>query len=230
MLTWNLMEIAFDGDGGFGKGRPTAVGTATGALAGLVIVTGGAGFVTPMYGMLMGLIGTPMCFFAPRLVRMTGVDDRLDAFAIHGMGGMVGSALTGLFADSAYTTAYTLTADGVETDVNGSFFGFPRQLGIQCAGISVAILYSVVGTTIIFWLLWALAKFAFGASIAIPIEFHGAADVSQHGEKAYYTAQTVVRGATATAAGDGHDDPLSVRTVAPSKDAAAPPTAPAVAV
>lgn len=57
MLTWNLFEIAFDGETGFGKGRPTAVGTATGALVGLVVITPAAGLVSPMYAVLMGVIG-----------------------------------------------------------------------------------------------------------------------------------------------------------------------------
>lgn len=157
----------------------------------------------------------PLVFFFPKLMKRSGIDDRLDAFAIHGIGGMVGSAFVGLFADTPklYPSG---TFVGLETpDVVGSFFGFPRQLGIQCAGISVSILYSLVGTTIIFWILWALAT-ACGASMAIPVEFHGNADVSQHGEKAYHAALAPHASVTATAA-----DALALRGVAPQPAVAA---------
>ena len=187
-FTWNLMEIAFAGDK-FGMGRPTAVGSATGIVAGLVGVTPGAGLVSPMWGLFIGVFTSASCFFMPKLMkRLTGVDDVLDCFALHGIGGMVGTALTGLFANTAFSGLLPISGafKNHEATYKGSFYGSAVQLGIQCAGISVTILYSVVCTVLIYGVLWAVAK-VLGDTVYIPEDQRHTADVSQHGESAYFT-------------------------------------------
>ena len=83
---------------------------------------------------------------------------------------MIGSALTGLFANSAYSGG-----------ANGSFYGSAASLGKQCAAISIVIVYCTIATTIIFWVLW-LAAAALKSTLDLPVEEHGNADASQHGE------------------------------------------------
>lgn len=199
MLTWNVMEWVLNGDKAFDfKGRPTAVGAATGAVAGLVGITPGAGLVSPMWSIFIGFYTALSVYFFPKLLkRFTGVDDVLDVFAVHGIGGMVGSALTGLFTNPFYNTNPFSTTHVYEPDKSvagpvGSFYGNPIELGKQCAGISVAILYAIVGTTIIYWLLVLVARYVFQDTIDIPVELQSNSDVSQHGEKAYHSKTTSV--------------------------------------
>jgi len=181
LLTWNLMELAFNGERGLFTGRPTAVGSALGTVAGLVGITPAAGVVSPMWALFIGFFTALSVFFVPRLLRrFTGVDDVLDCFAVHGVGGMVGAALTGLFANPSYqaVTGKVFT---------GSFYRQAERLGIQCAGISVTILMSVVGTVTIYGVLWAIARML-GDTVCIPADMQGQADLSQHGESAYFSA------------------------------------------
>jgi len=180
MLTWNIMEVAANGAAPF-KGLPTAVGAATGAIVGLVGVTPGAGLVSPMWALFIGCFTSAGVFFLPRLIkRLTGVDDTLDCFAIHGIGGMIGSALTGLFANGSFSGG-----------VNGSFYGSSIALGKQCAAISVVVLYCSIATSLIYWVLWACAS-ALKDTLDIPLAEHADADTSQHGERAYYSKTTAV--------------------------------------
>jgi Amt family ammonium transporter len=95
------------------SGKPTVLGAISGAVAGLVVITPAAGFTTPMYAILMGLMGGAVCFFgATALKHALGYDDSLDAFGVHGLGGTLGAVLTGVFATTA-----TLT--GLETSRGG---------------------------------------------------------------------------------------------------------------
>jgi Amt family ammonium transporter len=211
LLTWNVMEIVFNNsEKGYFKGRPTAVGSAMGTVAGLVGITPACGWVSPMWAIFIGFFTSMGVFFVPRLMRkFTGVDDVLDCFAVHGVGGMIGAALTGLFANPSYHNgAYQGVTGAV---FKGSFYGQAERLGIQCAGISVTILVSVVGTGLIYAVLWAIAK-ALGDTVHIPLELQGNSDASLHGEQAYFGANgsgsatkysphssLVVRGTTAVA-------------------------------
>lgn len=188
MFTWNILETVFDGEKGFGSGYPTAIGCATGAVVGLVGITPSAGLVSPMWALFIGFFTALSVFFVPRVLkRFLGINDTLDCFAVHGVGGMVGAALTGLFADPRYSNGYVTTA-GIAAQ--GSFFGVPKQLGIQCAGISVTILMSAVSTAVIYFTLAALAKLL-NTSMLIPAGL--SPDVSQHGQKAYDAQSVTVR-------------------------------------
>lgn len=189
MLTWNALEIVA-GEKWF-QGRPTAVGAATGAIVGLVGITPSAGFVAPMWALFIGFFTVLPAFPAGHLVkRFLGVDDCLDCFAIHGVGGAVGSALTGLFANPGISAA----VDMVGKPAQGSFYGQAILLGKQCAGISATVLYTAVATSVIFWVLWALAK-ALGDTMDLSPENRNFPDSSQHGEAAYFKAKAAASSA-----------------------------------
>ena len=106
MVCWTLLEWR-------SHGRPSAVGAMIGAVVGLVTITPAAGFVTPLGAIAMGAIGSVAAFYAIKLLGRSRIDDSLDVFACHGVGGIVGSILTGFFATT------TVNADGT----NGLFYG-----------------------------------------------------------------------------------------------------------
>ena len=119
MMAWLVMERVL-------KGKPSSVGAAVGAVAGLVCITPAAGFVTPGWSIAVGVLGAPWCY-------MSFVDDTLDAMGLHGMGGIAGAILTGIFA----------VDDGLI--YSGSFV----LLGKQIAGALAGVAFSAVGTAII---------------------------------------------------------------------------------
>jgi len=141
-------------------GKSTSVGIATGAIAGLATVTPAAGFVQPGEAAVMGLLGALACFWAVALVRQRlKIDDSLDVFAVHGIGGMLGSLLLAVFSP---------------------FGGLGSALTSQLIGIGVVALWSAVAT-------FALAKLAgFAVPMRVGSEGeHEGLDVTSHGERAY---------------------------------------------
>lgn len=114
--------------------KPTALGFATGILAGLVAITPGAGFVTPMAALLIGLIAGIVCYWAVMLKGKLGYDDSLDVFGIHGVGGITGALLTGVFASVGAT---------------GLLLGNSHQLLLQLGGVVITIIYASVCTILI---------------------------------------------------------------------------------
>jgi Amt family ammonium transporter len=116
------------------RGKPTTLGAASGAVAGLVAVTPAAGFVGPMSALLIGLGAGVLCYLAVLAKVKLGYDDSLDVVGVHGVGGLWGALATGLFACKAVNDA---GADGL-------FFGNPALLGIQVVAVLVTIVYSFV--------------------------------------------------------------------------------------
>ncbi|MBL1208367.1 ammonium transporter [Geminocystis sp. GBBB08] len=163
MVTWLLLEQ-------FLRGKPTAVGAATGAVAGLVGITPAAGFVTPIGAILIGSITAVCCFFAISLKVKLGIDDALDTFPVHGIGGTVGAILTGVFATTEVNAA---GKDGLIT-------GNPQQVLIQIASVIVAYVIAIVGTFIIFQIIKAIMPWR----VTDEDEFQGI-DIKEHGEEAY---------------------------------------------
>lgn len=132
-LTWAFIEWARDG-------KPTLLGTATGAVAGLAAVTPASGFVDPGAALLIGAVASILCYIAVAFVKSKlGYDDSLDVFGVHGIGCIWGTLATGLFATTAINSAGR----------NGLFFGNPAQLGIQAVGVGATIVYSAAVTFII---------------------------------------------------------------------------------
>jgi len=152
-------------------GKPTALGVASGVVAGLVAITPAAGFVSPASAILIGLAVSPLCYFAVSKVKAKlGYDDSLDAFGIHGVGGTFGALATGILASKAVNPA---GADGL-------LFGNPHQLVVQIIAVAVTIVFA---STVTFIILKVLGLF--GALRVSDEEEEIGLDITQHGEDAY---------------------------------------------
>jgi len=150
--------------------RPTVLGLASGAVAGLVAITPAAGFVNINGALIIGILAGIVPYFAVAIIKpKLGYDDSLDAFGIHGVGGMLGAILTGIFADPSINEAG-----------KGLLYGNPKQLLTQLIAVAVTVIYSGVVTFIIFM----LVKVFVGVRVDAEHEITGL-DESQHGEKAY---------------------------------------------
>ena len=152
--------------------KPTTVGACTGAVAGLVAITPAAGSTDIFGAFCIGIISTIVCFFMVAVVKEKfKYDDALDAFGVHGMGGILGSVLTGVFA-----TQYVTGAEGVQ----GALYGDWHQLWVQVVATVVSIIYSVVVTYIIF----RVVDKSVGVRVDKRVEEEGL-DIYEHGESAY---------------------------------------------
>ncbi|MBP5974085.1 ammonium transporter [Brasilonema sp. CT11] len=162
-LTWLILEKVL-------RGKPTAVGAATGAVAGLVGITPAAGFVTPLAAILIGSITSVVCFYAVNLKHKLLVDDALDTFPVHGVGGTVGAILTGIFATKAVNSAGN----------NGLLYGNPSQVITQIAAIAIAYVVAAVGT----WIILKILAVTVGLRVREEAELQGM-DINEHGEEGY---------------------------------------------
>ena len=152
------------------RGKPTALGAVSGAVAGLVAITPGSGFVGPLSSMIIGLVAGAVCYGAVSLKPRFGYDDSLDVVGVHAVGGTLGALLTGFFATKLINAA---GADGL-------FFGNPGQVGIQALSVIVAWVYSFAVT----WVLLKILDATMGLRINEEDESLGL-DLSQHGEVGY---------------------------------------------
>ncbi len=152
------------------RGKPTVLGAATGAVAGLVAITPAAGFVSPMFAIVIGIGAGVFCYAAVNLKGKIGYDDTLDVVGVHGIGGTWGSLATGLFASTA------INAGGA----NGLFFGNPKQLFIQFIAVAATWVFAFFGTVIIL----AILKALLGLRVSAEREVQGL-DIGEHGEVAY---------------------------------------------
>jgi len=152
------------------KGQPSVLGAAIGAVAGLVAVTPASGYVTPMAAILIGLGAGAICYGAVHLKSLFNVDDALDVWACHGVGGVWGALATGLFATKAIN----------EAGGDGLFYGNPGQLAIQALAVVAVVAYAMVMTFVILKLLDATIGLRVGEA-----EERIGLDASQHGELAY---------------------------------------------
>ena len=162
-LAWMVAEWIY-------RGKPSALGAASGAVAGLVAITPASGFVGPISSIWIGIGAGVLCYTAVMLKPLFGYDDALDAVGVHGVGGTWGALATGLFASKAVNSA---GADGL-------FFGNPAQLGIQAMAVLITYVFVFVGTLIIL----AIVAGITGLRVTEEEERLGL-DLSQHDEKAY---------------------------------------------
>jgi Amt family ammonium transporter len=162
-LAWMVAEWIY-------RGKPSALGAASGAVAGLVAITPASGFVGPISSIWIGIGAGVLCYTAVMLKPLFGYDDALDAVGVHGIGGTWGALATGLFASKAVNSA---GADGL-------FFGNPAQLGIQAIAVLISWGFVFVGTLIIL----AIVAGITGLRVNEEEERLGL-DLSQHDEKAY---------------------------------------------
>jgi Amt family ammonium transporter len=171
-LAWSFIEW-------FKSGKPTVLGAISGAVAGLVVITPASGFTSPMYAIVIGLIGGTVCFIsATTLKHKFGYDDALDAFGVHGTGGTVGALLTGVFA---------VAAININVRYSGLLEGNPRIMINQFLAASMAWAIAIVGSIV---LLKMTAAFCNGLRVTESDEFDGL-DLSQHGESGYNMEDTL---------------------------------------
>ncbi|MCL6251898.1 ammonium transporter [Altererythrobacter sp. KTW20L] len=153
-------------------GKPTTVGFATGAIAGLATITPAAGFVSPGMAILIGAVAAPVCYYAIQLFKMKmHIDDSLDVFAVHGVGGMLGTLLLGLGLSAG------LGGAGYDTIGAGSMGG---QLGVQALAVAVIAVFSAVATALI-----AVALNLFVPMRVSEDEEVQGLDITSHGERGW---------------------------------------------
>ncbi len=152
------------------RGKPTVLGAASGAVAGLVAITPASGYVGPMSALIIGAVAGVVCYSACNLKAKLGYDDSLDVVGVHGVGGTLGALATGLFASKAVNAA----------GGDGLFYGNPGQLWIQIAAIAATYVLAAVGTVVILKVVDALV----GLRVTDEDEMAGL-DLSQHSETAY---------------------------------------------
>jgi Amt family ammonium transporter len=152
------------------SGRPTTVGACTGAVAGLVAITPAAGSTGVMGAIVIGFVTACCCYWMVAYVKpKLGYDDSLDAFGVHGVGGILGSILTGVFATAAITGG-----------AKGALYGDWHQLGVQC----LATLFSIVYSGVITFVLFKIIDKTMGMRVDKRVEEEGL-DIYEHGENAY---------------------------------------------
>jgi Amt family ammonium transporter len=151
-------------------GKPSVLGIITGAVVGLVAITPAAGYVTPLAAVIIGGLAAPISYYAIKLRQGRGLDESLDVWACHGMGGLWGALATGLFATKAVNPA---GADGL-------FYGNPTQFLVQLVAAAVTVVFAVVAT----FLIAKVLKRTVGLSVTETEEQVGL-DIAEHGERAY---------------------------------------------
>ena len=157
----------------FKNGKPTMLGAASGAVAGLVAITPASGFVTPLAAIVIGFAAGVICYSACLLKPLFGYDDSLDVVGVHGVGGILGAIMTGIFA--------TKTVNAAGND--GLLYGNPSLLVTQLIAVGITVVLAAVGSAII---LLAL-KATIGLRVTAEEERMGL-DLSQHSESAYVLA------------------------------------------
>jgi Amt family ammonium transporter len=158
------------------KGKPSVLGIISGAVAGLVAITPASGFVGPGGGLVIGLVGGVVCFWAcTSLKNMFGYDDSLDTFGVHCIGGITGALLTGVFAIGAYS-ATTDSPGGTPGLIEGN----AGQVLIQCVGILTTLVWSGV----ISFILYKVVDAIVGLRVDPEIEVEGL-DLGLHGESVH---------------------------------------------
>jgi Amt family ammonium transporter len=163
MLGWMILEM-------FLKGKPTAVGAITGAVAGLVAITPACGFVTPLSAVVIGLSVSCICYWALNQRIKWHLDDTLDSFSVHGVGGIFGALMTGVLATRAVNAA----------GGDGLLYGNPKQLLVQLVAVVSTIAFSAIVTFILLKLIGA----TMGIRSGDEHQSEGL-DLVEHGEKGY---------------------------------------------
>lgn len=164
LLGWTLIEL-------FLKGKPTAIGAITGAVAGLVAITPACGFVTPLGAVAIGLGVSAVCYWAVNQRMKWKLDDSLDAFSVHGVGGIFGALMTGVFATKAVNAAGN---DGV-------LYGNVSLLWIQFVGVIATAAFAAIVT----FVLLKIINTTMGVRSSDEQQHEGL-DLVEHGEKGYH--------------------------------------------
>jgi Amt family ammonium transporter len=164
-LSWILIE-------GLHQGKATALGLISGVLAGLVAVTPAAGVVQPFGAMMLGILASMFCYGGILVKNRLGYDDSLDAFGIHGVGGIVGAILLTFFIRDSWMQDAAAAAGGT--------WSIMQQLGVQVLAVLIALVYAGVGTLVLLWVVNKMVKFR-----ATPEKEMQGLDSAYHGESGY---------------------------------------------
>jgi Amt family ammonium transporter len=163
-LTWALLEWIY-------TGKPTVFGTVTGSIAGLATVTAASGYVDVLAAIIIGVLASLLCFVCVSMLKpRLGYDDSLDAFGVHGAGGILGMLSTGFFASKA------INPGGPE----GALFGNPHQLLVQLVAVLAVVAYSLAAT----YILYRAVNLFVAVRVTTKDEILGL-DLTQHNETAY---------------------------------------------
>ena len=169
-LSWMLVEWVF-------KGKPSLLGMASGAVAGLVAVTPASGYAGPMGAVVLGLLVSPLCLFFCTVVKNAlGYDDSLDVFGVHCVGGIVGAIGTGILVNPA------LGGTGIMDYTTGKIadYDFAAQMIAQLWGVGTTLVWSGIGSAI----LYKVVDVVVGLRVNVETEREGL-DVTEHTERAY---------------------------------------------
>ena len=168
-LTWSLIEWV-------SRGKPSVLGFISGAIAGLGTITPAAGFVLPWHGVVIGVVAGFVCYYACTWLKLKlKYDDSLDVFGIHGVGGILGMLMVGIFATGIFTAT-----SASPTGVIGLLAGSTKQLGIQFIGVIVTIIWCVIGT----YVALKITQMICGLRVSAEEERQGL-DVVLHGESVH---------------------------------------------
>jgi Amt family ammonium transporter len=176
------------------NGKPTMLGAASGAVAGLVAITPAAGFVTPLAAIVIGLAAGVICYSACLLKSKFGYDDSLDVVGVHGVGGILGAVLTGVFASKAINSAGN----------DGLLYGNSSLLITQLTAVGITIAFVAAGTAVILLVL----KAVMGLRVS-PEEERMGLDLSQHSESAYVLTPDYDEGSAVSGHGAGSAKPAT---------------------
>lgn len=174
LLSWSLVEAMT-------RGKASMLGAVSGAVAGLVVITPAAGFVGPMGAIVMGLAVSPICyFFCSTVKNKFGYDDTADVFGIHGVGGIIGALLTGVFVNPALGGAGIV--DYSTADFAATYAGTATQVFAQLKGVLVTLIWTGIGSAI----LYKIVDVVIGLRVPVEAEREGL-DLASHGEAAYHS-------------------------------------------
>ncbi len=172
-VSWLLGEWVF-------KGKPSMLGAASGAVAGLVAITPACGFVGPMGALAIGLLGGVVCLWGVNgLKRLLGADDSLDVFGVHGVGGILGALLTGVFA------APQLGGQGIFDYVTNKLSADPYAIGSQLLVQAEAVATTIVWSAVVAFIAYKVVDLLVGLRVPEEQEREGL-DITSHGESAYH--------------------------------------------
>jgi Amt family ammonium transporter len=173
VLSWTFLEWLF-------KGKPSMLGAASGAVAGLVAVTPACGFIGPMGSIVLGLLAGAVCLWGVNgLKRMLGADDALDVFGVHAVGGILGALMTGVLCAPALggTGIFDYVANAVSPD-----YSIGGQVVTQATGVVTTVIWSAIVSLIAY----KITDMVVGLRVSEEEEREGL-DITQHGESAYHS-------------------------------------------
>ncbi len=180
LLATAAATVSWVGGEWLSKGKPSMLGGASGAVAGLVAITPACGFVGPMGALIIGLLAGVICLWGVNgLKRLLKVDDSLDVFGVHGVGGILGALLTGVFAAPA------LGGQGIMDYVSNKISADPYSIVAQVTTQATAVIVTIIWSAVVSLVLYKVVDMLIGLRVPEDEEREGL-DITSHGESAYH--------------------------------------------